>query len=518
VNFEGILAAADQLINQAAPPEARQMWPKIRDGLGLPGLKRIVYTGGFDGKDWLDAVFVAAPPPRVGLLKLGEATPLPPDALKVAPKSSTYVAAARADLAGLVGAIREGIRQFDANAGQQVDAIFGQLAQVLGMDVQKDLLGALGDQWVVYTDPNTGGYGFVGTVIVNKLADAARAEQSFSRLEQFLNQVIAQNLRDEKITISFQTRQAGNLTLHYLAVPLVTPTWAIRDGNLYFALYPQPVTVAADFVSKKGPSILENESYQAMRKRLGVENADGVQFYDLPRMAPMTYGEWVAISRLVGFGDLFGVKSPLLLLPPMDKLLAELTPAGAVSWQDPAGFHLRSVSPFPGSTILATDPLSAYMSSAGPALSLSILLPSLSRARETANRVKSGSNLRQIGMGVMLYANENNGACPPDLGTILKTQDLNAGAFVAPQSGKPVPPGTPDQLAGWVNQNADYVYLGKGKKMSDLRPDQPLAYEKFELGRGQGVNVLFGDGHVEWMSMPEATRVLGNPGGPAAPR
>src|SRR5260370_4132277 len=46
------------------------------------------------------------------------------------------------------------------------------------------------------------------------------------------------------------------------------------------------------------------------------------------------------------------------------------------------------------------------------ALLISILLPSLSRARETANRVKCGSNLRQIGQGMQLYANENNGNFP----------------------------------------------------------------------------------------------------------
>jgi prepilin-type N-terminal cleavage/methylation domain-containing protein len=46
------------------------------------------------------------------------------------------------------------------------------------------------------------------------------------------------------------------------------------------------------------------------------------------------------------------------------------------------------------------------------ALLISILLPSLSRARETANRVKCGSNLRQIGQAMLLYANENNGNYP----------------------------------------------------------------------------------------------------------
>ena len=46
------------------------------------------------------------------------------------------------------------------------------------------------------------------------------------------------------------------------------------------------------------------------------------------------------------------------------------------------------------------------------ALLISILLPSLNRARETANRVKCSSNLRQIGQAMLLYANENRQAWP----------------------------------------------------------------------------------------------------------
>jgi prepilin-type processing-associated H-X9-DG protein len=46
------------------------------------------------------------------------------------------------------------------------------------------------------------------------------------------------------------------------------------------------------------------------------------------------------------------------------------------------------------------------------ALLISILLPSLNRARETANRVKCAANLKSIGQALMLYSNENRGAFP----------------------------------------------------------------------------------------------------------
>jgi len=52
------------------------------------------------------------------------------------------------------------------------------------------------------------------------------------------------------------------------------------------------------------------------------------------------------------------------------------------------------------------------------ALLISILLPSLNRARETANRVKCASNMRQIGQAILLYANDNKGAYPRTIGSL----------------------------------------------------------------------------------------------------
>src|ERR1700676_1005241 len=46
------------------------------------------------------------------------------------------------------------------------------------------------------------------------------------------------------------------------------------------------------------------------------------------------------------------------------------------------------------------------------ALLISILLASLNRARETANRVKCASNLRQIGQAILLYTNDSKGPYP----------------------------------------------------------------------------------------------------------
>jgi prepilin-type N-terminal cleavage/methylation domain-containing protein/prepilin-type processing-associated H-X9-DG protein len=79
------------------------------------------------------------------------------------------------------------------------------------------------------------------------------------------------------------------------------------------------------------------------------------------------------------------------------------------------------------------------------ALLISILLPSLNRARETANRVKCASNLRQVGQAILLYSNENRGAYP-------RTCAAAAAAQQTPTWGTPVGNGTAsDPFLGAAN-------------------------------------------------------------------
>src|SRR5438874_2006417 len=71
---------------------------------------------------------------------------------------------------------------------------------------------------------------------------------------------------------------------------------------------------------------------------------------------------------------------------------------------------------------------------------MSILLPSLNRARETANRVKCASNMRQIGQAILLYSNENNRAYPDKLQKPLVTQDFTSQVSTSPSSMYTAPP------------------------------------------------------------------------------
>ncbi len=505
VDAEAVVKFIDAAVAKGNDAKAKEKWPAARDALGLRGLKRLSFSQGFDGKDWGTHVFVEAPAPRQGLLAAMEAQPVSDAALKSIPSSATVAGVARMDLAGVFDGIREAVAKLDKDGKREMEDGMKQVNELLGLDFRQDMLAPLGNEWSYYIAPEITGRGPLGVVVVNRLKDAAKAESTSDKLKDVANKAIARQA-DPNVHFAFKQAKVGDLTVHYLATPFVTPSWVIRDGNLYIGLYPQLVAQAAGHVSSEGKSILDNESFIALRKRLGGEKAVSVQFYDLPKSAPSSYQVWLLVSSLGKFGDLLGVDTPVVLLPPLNKLMEHLTVSGAVTWVDDKGWHFRGVTPFPGATTIASE-TAGLMDVQSSALMASILLPSVTRAREQANRVKSASNLRQIGQGIMMYANEHKGRFPDDLAGAMGDNLLTVHVFVNPRTKTAVPRGLEgDALKKWVNESSDYVFLGKGKDYR-VGAEVPIAHEKPQ-GLADGLNILYGDGHVEFLMMPQATQVL----------
>ena len=255
------------------------------------------------------------------------------------------------------------------------------------------------------------------------------------------------------------------MTIHFLGTPLLRPSWAVHDGILYIGMFPQVVAAAASHPAVAGKTILDNPQFVALFQQLGrtsSQPASPTSICRAPRRWCIQPG-W-RCQRLRGRRR--SVRHPFAgddHAAAQRSFLNELTPAGTVSWVDDAGWHSAGVTPFPGAdghrqrSECRPSPLLRSWSS--------ILLPSLNRARETANRVKCASNERQIGQAILLYSNDHRGKYPPDLGTLIKEEDITPEVFTCPSSNNDVPPaimtGTKDAQAAWVNANSSYVYVGK---------------------------------------------------------
>jgi prepilin-type processing-associated H-X9-DG protein len=140
---------------------------------------------------------------------------------------------------------------------------------------------------------------------------------------------------------------------------------------------------------------------------------------------------------------------------------------------------------------------------------ISVLLPSLCKSRETANVAKCASNLHQIGLAILLYAQDNGGHYPPSLALLPKYEQITPAVMICPSSNDEIT-SAPD-TAGIVAEldaaetNAQghhhclsYIYVGQKLTTETAFATTIVAYEPLQNHQGEGTNVLFGDGHAEW--------------------
>jgi prepilin-type N-terminal cleavage/methylation domain-containing protein len=85
------------------------------------------------------------------------------------------------------------------------------------------------------------------------------------------------------------------------------------------------------------------------------------------------------------------------------------------------------------------------------ALLIAILLPALSRAREQARQVACASNLRQVGLAMLMYANSNRGQLfPIDAGGPFANPPAEELWFVYVLKAKPLPGPEANEVAKWT--------------------------------------------------------------------
>ena len=110
-----------------------------------------------------------------------------------------------------------------------------------------------------------------------------------------------------------------------------------------------------------------------------------------------------------------------------------------------------------------------------------ILLPALGTARARAQSTSCFSNLKQIGNGVMMYANDNNDIMPNRKMLVDGDYLTDAVVYRCPRT------------------NEDYVFLCEGLRCCYFA-DAPLVFDR---GRHEGLtHVLYADGHVGRVLLP----------------
>ena len=125
-------------------------------------------------------------------------------------------------------------------------------------------------------------------------------------------------------------------------------------------------------------------------------------------------------------------------------------------------------------------------------LIVSIMLPSISRARGIARQTVSMTNLNGIGKAIELYAAENNDQYPAELSQLIEEGTITKKTLYYP---------------GKEEWGVAYCYLAPAQ---DAPGETIMACEKVGL-HDNGRNVLSADGHVQRMTNDEFAKALAKP-------
>jgi prepilin-type processing-associated H-X9-DG protein len=140
---------------------------------------------------------------------------------------------------------------------------------------------------------------------------------------------------------------------------------------------------------------------------------------------------------------------------------------------------------------------------------ISILLPSLNRARETANRIKCASNMRQIGQALLQYSDTNHGQYPHRLEDLFLAESMTPNIFICPSSNDTAATGaTPQAQAAALAAGGHESYIYVPDLSSTASGQAVVLYEPLENHSRDGINVLFLDGRVQFLTRPLAIRMM----------
>jgi hypothetical protein len=496
LNAKGALRVARQLLQREKNPDLDltlflQNWDKFLSELGIDNVIGVAEKTAIEDRQFVTRTLVRTKGPPAGLLGVIAQPAVDEAMMKTIPHDAMAAMAVRLDLAKAYAQTRASLIRIGGNDAKQAFDQLEQGAEGMGLPVST-MLEALGDQWVMYNSASRGGFALTGWTLVTNVRDA----QKFKKTLDVLRGILARTLGDSGKP-RVRLLNVDGQRVEYLEFgnwgSIVSPAWTVVGDKLIIALYPQIVEDAARQIKQGEKSLLDNPEYVAARKRTGDAGpmfyASGARLTE--NLYPIALPLVAALNNLGGMfnhdnGNDEPVPGAADLLPSMQRLLEYVGDDAVAVTVTPDGLlKTRSV----GNPLLS--PMTWVDS---PVVWLALGIPTLADTGDAEDRVRSLSNMRQIGQATILYANENKGKFPPDLPTLIKAEDLTPDLLKSPFG--PAKGGTDIVLAPVADLDMNKLQTAATTL---------VAYDKAALDLGEGTVALYADGHCEWVT-PEALK------------
>lgn len=436
-----------------------------------------------------------SPAPHKGQLALAGGAPVADKDLADVPADADAVAVCNVSasqvfkyLTGLAGAATGG------SAEEQLKGVEDEI----GISIEKDVLGSLGDTWVLASAPSLGGFG-TGTILSAEVTDEKKLAAALDKLREFARKqadpdavqtppadpddpALRRAYRGRQASIQFHTDTDGRYTIHYVTftesfLP-VAPAWCVYKGKFYLAPYPQVLQTALARNGSTKP-ITGSETFARFRKQVSPRSSTLV-YVNTPAMIRKLYNVALVVWTLgvseVGPGREFQPK--ITWLPSILKMEKYLWPCVMGMHADETGVVVESYGSLPAAGV-----------EAGMLLAPMLVPPAMMQARMKARQAYGKAELYGLSQGVIMWQVEHNGELPPNLEALHKEGYIRI---------------SPD-LQQRIN-TGQVVYIGRGKADNVRNASQTvLIYSRMPSGK---IAAMFVDGHVRIVSAKELSELL----------
>jgi len=344
-----------------------EAWPVLIESGGLKALTSATVGIGFEDRDFVVDVIVAAPD-RTGALGVAMSPkPLGDAVLDAVPATASHVGAFRFDLAEIYAAGKRfavGVAAAEGLAKAELDRMeaefFREGQEEIGLHPKRDVIEAFGSDWAVYTDASVGGLApGLGSVLVHPMRDGDKAGEQIVKILGVIQRALDQEFdRPDQPRFRIREVTVQGVTMKTLPLPGVSPSLAIVDGVLVGGAYPQIVAAAVKRMGGEAgggaASIRTSPAFRQLVSEVGRDHLVGFKLVDLEAFKSRGYPLLLAGPQLLtGFAELLGADAPAGAAPPVETLSEELAPLQVAMTVDERGWRLRYRTPYPGAAMLA---------------------------------------------------------------------------------------------------------------------------------------------------------------------
>ena len=368
---------------------------------------------------------------------------------------------------------------------------FAMFEEEFGVDLNAGLFENLGPRVMYYQSDSTGGGGWLSSVAIVEVRDAAALEETMGTLVGIANELagVHANGYVRVVETEFGGHEMTTLMFPGLPVPLQL-SWAMREDRLVAGVSPAGLAAALDQLDASRSYLGQNRAFRrAVGDLMPNDGAHAVYFVDTARLAPSGYGLLNMATAALANGVLnpsdLDARSPGTLLPPYGAFVEDIEPLGGVAlWEDDDQVYLfrtdRSVAV--NAALVASQ--QGLVGVQAAAYGVGVLIQATGNARESAQQLKASTQVRSIVQAALIWSADNNDRMPDSVGVLVQGGFLADDVLISPFG------------PAW-DGGADYAYAGGSP--SDFNARRIIAIDRAMYLNGGQVAVGFADAHVEVM-------------------